>query len=175
MSSCLYIYRSQLIVTSLRPNQSINRYFIFSRVRVNVALLLPQIPLPPLINLRRHGPCLPSFRCRLGGGWPYLHCRCVLPTKAKSAKTGPSGLRNRILQFFLKLWIVLQLDQAQTVWASQDVAHWSSSLKYSHVISSALKMSRAIFAAMSKIQHIIMKMKKTLLPRYMPYKLRMSI
>jgi hypothetical protein len=82
MSSCLYICRSQLIVTSLRLNQSINRYFIFSRVRVNVALLLPQIPLPPLINLRRHGPCLPSFRCRLGGGWPYLHCRCTLSAKA---------------------------------------------------------------------------------------------
>jgi hypothetical protein len=53
MSNHLYIYRSWPIVTSHRPNQSINRSFIFSRVRVrvNVALLLPWIPLPPLTHL----------------------------------------------------------------------------------------------------------------------------
>jgi hypothetical protein len=40
MSCHLYICRSRPIVTSLRLNQLINRSFIFSRVRVNVALLL---------------------------------------------------------------------------------------------------------------------------------------
>jgi hypothetical protein len=36
MTSHLYIYRSRPIVSSLRPNQSINCSFIFSRDRVNV-------------------------------------------------------------------------------------------------------------------------------------------
>jgi hypothetical protein len=51
MSIQLYICRSWPIVTSLWPNQSINRSFIFSRVRVNVALLLPWIPFLPLTHL----------------------------------------------------------------------------------------------------------------------------
>jgi hypothetical protein len=51
MSSRLYIYRSQPIVTYVRLNQSI--ILLFFRVRVNVALLLPQISLPPLIHLCR--------------------------------------------------------------------------------------------------------------------------
>jgi hypothetical protein len=52
MSCRLYICRSRLIVTSLRPNQWISRSFTFLRVRVNTALLLPRISLP-LINLHR--------------------------------------------------------------------------------------------------------------------------
>jgi hypothetical protein len=53
MSSHLCICRSGSIITFLWPNQSINCSFIFLRVRVNVALLLPQIPLPPLTHLHR--------------------------------------------------------------------------------------------------------------------------
>jgi hypothetical protein len=42
-------------------------------------------------------------------------------------------LENLTLQFFLKLQIALQIDQAQTVLASQGVARWSFSLKDSCV------------------------------------------
>jgi hypothetical protein len=63
----------------------------------------------------------------------------VLPVKVESAKTGPFDLGNRILQFSLKLQIVLQLDQAQTMRTSQGVAHLLSSLKYSHVRASTGK------------------------------------
>jgi hypothetical protein len=63
----------------------------------------------------------------------------VLPVKAESVKTRPSGLRNRTLQFSQKLQIVLQLDQAQTVQVSQSMAHWSFSLKYSCVHASTEK------------------------------------
>jgi hypothetical protein len=54
-------------------------------------------------------------------------------------KLGPYGLGSRILQFSLKIQIVLYLDQAQTVRARQGVARWSSSLKYSHVRASTEK------------------------------------
>jgi hypothetical protein len=54
VSSRLYICRSQTIITSFLQIQSINRSFIFFRVRVNVAHLLPQIPLPPVTHLRHH-------------------------------------------------------------------------------------------------------------------------
>jgi hypothetical protein len=53
MSSHLYICRSRPIVTSIRPNQSINNFFMFLSVRVNVALLLPWIHLLPLTHLHR--------------------------------------------------------------------------------------------------------------------------
>jgi hypothetical protein len=89
--------------------------------------------------IRNINTCLPSHKHHLGGGWPYLRHRCMPSAKAESVKTVPSGLENRILQFSLKLQIVLQLDQAQTVRASQDVAPWSSSLKYSYVRTSTKK------------------------------------
>jgi hypothetical protein len=60
----------------------------------------------------------------------------VSPVNAESVTIGPFSLGNRILQFFLKFQIVLQFDQAQTMWASQGMARCSSSLKYSHVRAS---------------------------------------
>jgi hypothetical protein len=39
------------IYTSLQPNQLINHYFMFLRVRVNVPLILSRIPLLPLTHL----------------------------------------------------------------------------------------------------------------------------
>jgi hypothetical protein len=51
----------------------------------------------------------------LGGGWSYLHHRCTPPVKVESVKIRPSGLGNRILQFYLKLQTMVQIIQAQTV------------------------------------------------------------
>jgi hypothetical protein len=53
MSSHLYICTSCLIVTCHRYNQSINRYFIFFNVIVNVDLLLSWISLLSLTHLHR--------------------------------------------------------------------------------------------------------------------------
>jgi hypothetical protein len=50
-----------------------------------------------------------------------------------------SGLRNWILWFFLKLHITIHINQAQTVRATQGVARWSPSLKYSRVHASIEK------------------------------------
>jgi hypothetical protein len=50
-----------------------------------------------------------------------------------------SGLGNWILWFFLKLHIAIHINQAQTVQATQGVARWSPSLKYSRVRASIEK------------------------------------
>jgi hypothetical protein len=59
--SRLYICRSRSIVTWLRPNQSIKCSFIFLRVRVNVALLLPRIPLAPLTISDKPSRCVAEW------------------------------------------------------------------------------------------------------------------
>jgi hypothetical protein len=80
--------------------------------------------------------------------------------KTESVKTGPSSLKNWILQFSLKLQIALKIDQAQTVRVRQDVAHWSPSLKDSRIHTS---IEKCVISLLRKLWFFARKCQKQLL------------